>query len=56
MARVSKVLGLGYIQGYDWGYGEIWVVVRVRETVMVNTTRNPNLPNQTVENSRCQEH
>ena len=25
-ARVSKVLGLGYIQGYDWGYGGIWGV------------------------------
>ena len=61
MVRVSKVLGLGGVWCQDWGSGKITVrvvikvTVRVRETIMVNTTQtitlthNPNPPNQTVD-------
>ena len=48
MVRVSKVLGLGWVWGQDWGYGKITVrfvikvTVRLRVTVMTNTTQNPN--------------
>ena len=54
MVRVSKVLGLGLVWDQDWGQGKITVrgviMVRVSETIMVNTTQthihNPNPPNQ----------